>query len=149
MIALRQALRGRGCRVFTESMQLGVKNNQYYTYPDVMVTCHSEDLMAERTVRHPALIIEVLSPSTADHDRSWKFNQYKQLPSLQHYVLVSQHTCLVEWFRREESGVWSFTPLAELTDTLEITELGLTLYVRDVYDELDITPMRAQPPTGQ
>lgn len=146
LIVLRQALRGRGCRVFTESMRLGVRDNQYYTYPDVMATCHPEDVTAKRTVRHPILIIEVLSPSTADHDRSWKFNQYKQLPSLQHYVLVTQHTCLVEWFRREPSGVWSFTPLAELTDALEIPELGLTLQVADVYDELDITPMQAQPP---
>ncbi|WP_262712983.1 Uma2 family endonuclease [Hymenobacter elongatus] len=31
----------------------------------------------ERTMRHPVLLIEILSPSTADHDQSWKFNQYK------------------------------------------------------------------------
>ncbi|WP_303312248.1 Uma2 family endonuclease [Hymenobacter sp. BT730] len=144
--ALRQAVRGKGCRVFLEGVQLAVQEGHYHTYPDVMVTCDTEDLAAERTMRHPVLIIEILSPSTADHDRSWKFNQYKQLPSLQHYLLVSQHTCLVEWFRREESGVWSFTPLGELTDTLEIPELASTLRVRDIYDEIDITPMRAQPP---
>lgn len=147
--ALRQAVRGKGCKVFLEGVQLAVQASQYYTYPDVMVTCNAEDVAAERTMRHPVLIIEILSPSTADHDRSWKFNQYKQLPSLQHYLLVAQHTCLVEWFRREESGVWSFTPLGELTDTLEIPELAVTLRVADVYDEISITPMRAQPPPEQ
>jgi Uma2 family endonuclease len=144
--SLRQSLRGKGCKVFLEGVQLAVQASQYYTYPDVFVTCHSEDAEAERIMRHPVLIIKILSPSTADHDRSWKFNQYKQLPSLQHYLLVSQHTCLVEWFRREPSGVWSFTPLGELSDTLELPELGVALRVQDVYDEIDITPMRAQPP---
>jgi Uma2 family endonuclease len=132
--------------MFLEGVQLAVQAGQYYTYPDVMVTCHPDDVEAERVMRHPVLIIEILSPSTADHDRSWKFRQYQQLPSLQHYVLVSQHTCLVEWFRREESGVWSFMPLRELTDTLEIAELAVTLRVADVYDEISIMPMRAQPP---
>ncbi|ALD21736.1 Uma2 family endonuclease [Hymenobacter sp. DG25A] len=144
--ALRQAVRGKGCRVFLEGVQLAVQAGHYHTYPDVMVTCDADDLAAERTMHHPVLIIEILSPSTADHDRSWKFNQYKQLSSLQHYLLVSQHTCLVEWFRREESGVWSFTPLGELTDTLKIPELDAMLRVQDIYDEIDITPMRAQPP---
>jgi Uma2 family endonuclease len=144
--ALRQGVRGKGCKVFLEGVQLAVQTNHYYTYPDVMVTCHPDDIEAERTMHHPVLIIEILSPSTADHDRSWKFNQYKQLPSLQHYLLVSQHTCLVEWFRRETSGVWSFTPLGELTDTLELPELAVTLRVADIYDEINITPMRAQPP---
>ncbi|SHL18608.1 Uma2 family endonuclease [Hymenobacter psychrotolerans] len=148
VISLRGSLRGRGCKVYDEGMQLAVSEGRYYTYPDVMVTCHPDDQREERVMRHPVLIIEILSPSTADHDRSWKFNQYKQLPSLQHYVLVSQHTCLVEWFRREPSGVWSFTPLGELTDTLELPELALTLRVADIYDEIDIAPMRAQPPVG-
>lgn len=147
VISLRGSLRGRGCKVYDEGMKLAVQEDRYYTYPDVLVTCHSDDVEQPFVVHHPVLIIEILSPSTADHDRSWKFNQYKQLPSLQHYLLVAQHTCLVEWFRREPSGVWSFTPLGELTDTLELPELAVTLRVADIYDEIDIAPMRAQPPT--
>ncbi|GAA4371697.1 Uma2 family endonuclease [Hymenobacter koreensis] len=146
--SLRTALRGSGCRVYMESVQLAVAQGHYYTYPDVMVTCHPDDIAAERTMRHPVLIIEVLSPSTADHDRSWKFNQYKQLASLQHYILVSQHVCLVEWFRREPSGVWSFTALADMTDVLEMPELGVTLRVQDIYDEVAVPMLSAEPPTN-
>ncbi|MCA8832768.1 Uma2 family endonuclease [Hymenobacter pini] len=146
VITLRSGLRGRGCKVFDEGMQLAVSEGRYYTYPDVFVTCHPDDLREERIMRHPVLIIEILSPSTADHDRSWKFNQYKQLASLQHYVLVTQHTCLVEWFRREPSGVWSFTPLAELTDTLELPELCITLLVADMYDEVAVPLLQPRLP---
>jgi Uma2 family endonuclease len=139
--ALRVGLRGKTCRVFTENVQLAVESGRYYNYPDVQVTCDPADLEAERTIKSPVLLIEVLSKSTETRDRSWKFNQYKYLPSLQHYLLVSQTTCLVEWYRREESGVWSFTPLALFTDELFIPELDLTLRLQDIYEDTGITQM--------
>lgn len=139
--ALRTGLRGKSCRVFAENVQLALDAGRYYNYPDVQVTCAPADLLAERTMKSPVLLIEVLSKSTETRDRSWKFNQYKQLPSLRHYLLVSQATCLVEWFRREESGVWSFTPLASFTDELLIPELDLTLRLQDIYEDTGVTQM--------
>ncbi|MBF9224165.1 Uma2 family endonuclease [Hymenobacter ruricola] len=139
--ALRAGLRERDCRAFFENVQLAVEQGRYYNYPDLMVTCAPSDLLAERTVTSPVLLIEVLSKSTETRDRSWKFNQYKHLPSLQHYLLVSQITCLVEWYRREESGVWSFTPLALFTDELFIPELDLTMRLHDIYEDTGITQM--------
>jgi len=140
-LGLRTGLRGKSCRVFAESVQLAVEQGRYYNYPDVMVTCAPADLLAERTVTAPVLLMEVLSKSTENRDRSWKFNRYKQLPSLRHYLLVSQTTCLVEWFRREESGVWSFTPLALFTDELFMPELDLTLRLQDIYEDTGVTQM--------
>ena len=139
--ALRAGLRGKTCRTFFESVQLAVEQGRYYNYPDIMVTCAPDDLLAERTMKAPTLVIEVLSKSTETRDRSWKFNQYKQLPSLKHYLLVSQATCLVEWFRREESGLWSFTPLTLFTDELVLPELELTLRLHDVYEDTGITQL--------
>ena len=139
--ALRTGLRGKACRVFAEGVQLAVAQGRYYNYPDVMVTCTPADLLAERTVTAPVLLMEVLSKSTEIRDRSWKFNQYKNLPSLRHYLLVSQATCLVEWYRREESGVWSFTPLALFTDELYLPELDLTLRLQDIYEDTGVTQM--------
>ena len=139
--AMRAGLRGKLCRVFTENVQLAVESGRYYNYPDVQVTCAPADLLAERTMRSPVLLIEVLSKSTETRDRSWKFNQYKELPSLKHYLLVSQTTCLVEWYRREDSGVWSFTPLAEFTDEIFLPELDLTLRLHEVYEDTGITQM--------
>ena len=144
-VALRNGLRGKPCRVFVESVQFAVEQGRYYNYPDVAVTCAPADLLAERTIESPVLLIEVLSKSTANRDRSWKFNQYKQLPSLQHYLLVSQTTCLVEWYRREESGVWSFTPLTLFTDELFIPELGTTLCLQDIYEDAGVTQMTIHP----
>ena len=145
VFALRTGLRGRKCGIFFESVQLAVEKGRYYSYPDVAVTCSSVDLEAERTIEAPVLLIEVLSKSTEIRDRSWKFDRYKALPSLRHYLLISQKTCLVEWYRREESGVWSFTPLSQFTNEIYLPGLEMTVLVQDIYEDTGVVQMTIYP----
>jgi len=145
ILILRPKLRGSGCRVKTETMRLAVRDQLHYTYPDVMVSCHPDDRGTKQQFQHPVLIVEISSPSTETYDRTQKFNQYQNLPSLRHYVLVSQKTWLVEWFQLTEHGVWGYTALDEANDSIMIPELNLTLTLADIYDETDIVPMRIIP----
>ncbi len=145
-LACRQALRGKKCRVQMEAVRLAVEENRHYTYPDVMVSCDPHDQRESQQLHSPVLIMEVLSPSTEAYDRGLKFNQYKKLPSLRHYLLVSQTTWLVEWYQLTEHGVWGHTALAEAEDALVIPELGLTMTLAEVYEETDVAPLRVAPP---
>lgn len=140
--AFKQALRGKPCRALMEGVQLAVQEGRHYTYPDVMITCDAADQQAKRIVKAPVLLIEILSPSTSEYDRGRKFNQYKQLPSLQHYLLVSQTSWLVEWYRREPGNIWSFTPLVEAEDALVIPDLNINLTVAEIYEGTDVAPLR-------
>ena len=144
--ALRTAVRGRGCRVFMEGIQLAVREGRHYAYPDVMVTCDPADLQAPRRVRHPVLLVEVLSPLTAAYDRRQKFRQYKQLPALRHYLLVSQSQWLVEWFRRTPDDGWLYEALTEPAERLAIPALNLDLTVAQVYEDAGVAPLRLAPP---
>jgi len=141
--ACRQALRGQKCRVLMEGVQLTVEHHQHYTYPDIMVSCDARDQHESRRLHHPVLIVEVLSPSTEAYDRGLKFNQYKKLPSLRHYLLVSQKAWLVEWYQLSEHGVWGHTALTEAVDAVVIPELNLTLTLVQIYEEADVAPMKA------
>jgi len=147
ILTLRPKLRGSGCRIKIDGMRLVVRDEYYYTYPDVMVSCHPDDREATQQYRHPVLIVEVSSPSTETYDRTQKFNQYQKLHSLRHYVLVSQKNWLVEWFRLTEHGVWGYTALDEANASITIPELNLTIALADIYDETDIVPMRVMPPS--
>lgn len=77
--------------------------------PDVIVSCAHSDFFQKREkgrvssyARYPRIIVEVLSEdSTAQADRTTKFNLYKQLPSLETYMLFSQTEMEVAVFRRE------------------------------------------------
>ncbi len=143
--ALRPEARRRGCRVLDENVRLEVRENSLYVYPDVLVTCDVADRRATHTVRHPVLIAEILSPSTAEYDRTEKFANYQKLPSLRHYLLVSQAAWVVEWFRRDEAGQWIYTLLPEPAAVLTIPDLGLTLPLRELYEDTDVAPLRAMP----
>ena len=142
-MACRQALRGKRCRVQMEGSQLAVEANRHYTYPDIVVSCDPQDQHEQRRPHHPVFIVEVLSPSTEAYDRGLKFNQYKKLPSLRHYLLVSQKTWLVEWYQLREHGVWGHTALAEAADAVVIPELNLTMTLVQIYEEAGVAPIAA------
>jgi Uma2 family endonuclease len=141
-LACRLALRGKKGRVQMEAVRLAVEENRHYAYPDVMVSCDPHDQHESQQLHSPVLIVEVLSPSTEAYDRGLKFNQYKKLPSLRHYLLVSQKTWLVEWYQLSEHGVWGHTAMAEAADAVVIPELNLHLTLVQLYEDAGIAPMK-------
>lgn len=56
--------------------------------PDVVAACVEHD-DTSNLLREPALLVEVLSPSNQDVDRSAKLDEYKALPSAREIWLVS------------------------------------------------------------
>ena len=139
--ALRAGLHGKSCQVFSNGVLTEVARDAFYNYPDVVVTCGPADRRDPLLVRQPVLIVEVLSPSTADYDRSRKFMQYQKIASLRHYLLLSQTAWVLEWFRRDEAGQWIYMVFSDPADVLEIAELNLRLPLADVYEDTDVAPL--------
>ena len=142
MANIRAGVRQKGCRAYDESVRLAVQDGFHYTYPDIMVSCDPAGRRDPLFIRQPVLIVEVLSPSTADYNRSRKFNQYKKLALLRHYILVSQTAWVLEWLRRDDADQWIYTVLSDPTDVLEIPALNLRLPLADVYDDTDVAPLQ-------
>ena len=81
------------------------------------------------------MIIEVLSDSTERYDRGEKFAHYRSVPSLRDYVLVSQHTQLIEHYRRqpnEDGPEWSYRALGP-GEALRLGEHDDTIPLGRVY----------------
>jgi Uma2 family endonuclease len=106
--ALYPHLRQRGCEVYVSDAKVQANKNSRYFYPDLVVTCHPDDLKSKEFIQHPQVIVEVLSPSTANYDRTKKFKSYRQIPSLQEYVLVDSEEIAVEIYRRGEGKMWLY-----------------------------------------
>lgn len=83
------------------------------------------------------MVLEVLSPSTEAHDCAWTLEQYRQLPSLQAYVLVSQKSKSIEHFARRPDGTWLLTAVE--SGELTIPSLNATLSVDAVYERVEFT----------
>ena len=82
---LKFALRGKKAEPFIGDLRLWIPEYRLYTYPDVMVIQGEAVFQDQRkdTVTNPSLIIEVLSKSTQNYDRSDKFKFYRSIPQLQ------------------------------------------------------------------
>jgi Uma2 family endonuclease len=92
------------CRVAGSDLKLHIEAAGRCFYPDLMVVCsdpRSGDLYRETDAR---LVIEVLSESTAEYDRTVKAEAYRLLPSLQEYLLVALDWAEVHCCRRTGEG---------------------------------------------
>jgi Uma2 family endonuclease len=130
---LRQHLKGSPCRVFVADMKVDVQVSNAFFYPDVVVTCSPGDLADPKalTIAEPRVIVEVLSPSTAAYDRGAKFGHYRQLPSLQEYMLVDTETQTIEVFRRNAARRWELYPSQGLGAAVELASLNWQGSVQD------------------
>ncbi len=117
------------CRTFSSDMRLQI--GEIYYYPDVMVTCSEIDLGKNSQTR-PCAIIEVLSSSTADIDRSEKWQNYQKLESLKTYVLLDQTQIRAEVYQRLDDETWQYKPL-ESGSKLKIPCLNLSIALEDIY----------------
>ena len=132
---LGQQLRERECEVYQGDMRVKVSPTGLYTYPDVTVVCGEpefEDAEVD-TLLNPKVLVEVLSPSTADYDRGGKFTHYRRLPSLQEYVLISQDRPLVEHYVRQGQDEWLLTEQSSLEDTLVLPSIECQLPLSEIY----------------
>lgn len=128
------------CRSYSSDQRVNVPTDSLYAYPDVVVVCGPNEYHSELhdTLTNPALIIEVLSPSTATFDRGEKFALYQQSVSLQEYVLIDSGKIRAEVFRKHEQGYWFLASEADKpNEAIELATIGLTLALSDVYAETE------------
>ena len=127
-------LRSGPCRVYPSDMRVRVSATGLYTYPDIVVACEAPRFLDEQrdTLLNPALIVEVLSPSTEAYDRGRKFGHYRSIDSLAEYLLVSSECAGAELFTRQTDGGWLLTAASELRDTLQLSATGCRLPLADL-----------------
>jgi len=139
--SLRPALKGTPCRIYCMDLKLRVNDKGDFLYPDLMVTCDARDRpsVEDRFISHPWLIAEVLSDSTAAYDRGRKFELYRGVASLTHYLLIEQDRPHADLFYKNEQGQWVLQALTA-DDAIEIERLGQPWPVVTLFEEVDFTP---------
>jgi Uma2 family endonuclease len=126
------------CEPFNSDQKVRIFEAGPFFYPDVSVACDPvfDD---EDCLRNPVVIVEVLSTSTASFDRGEKFTHYRQLPSLQEYLLVSQTSYEVEHYSRRTEATWEFTVLKGEDAIITLPSLGVTLSLKEIYRRVTFT----------
>lgn len=140
------ALKGRRCFPTDSDQRIKVMSSGLRTYPDAAVFCgpiqyDPEDPFKD-TATNPTVIFEVLSHSTEGYDRGRKAEQYRSIPSLQAYVLLSQDDAHIEVYAREADGTWKLTEWHGLEASLHIACLETTLSLQELYDRVEFPKPR-------
>lgn len=135
---LRNHVRGSGCRAYISDTKVHIESIKTYYYPDVAISCDQRDQEFKDFLRYPCLIVEVLSDTTEAFDRGDKFNDYRNLESLQEYVLVSQTRKQVECFRKNAEGRWVLYPYSEV-DEMHLASVDFRCAIADVYEDVNLS----------
>jgi Uma2 family endonuclease len=130
---VRPLLRGTACRVYASDMR--VVTYSASRYPDILVTCDERDASDSLAKRHPKLIFEILSPSTASVDTGDKLDEYQTIASLEEYVLIDSRKPSVRVYRR--IGEIFETAPAAINGSIELRSLGFQLALTDVYEDIE------------
>jgi len=139
-LALGNQLRGKGCQPFGNDLRVLVDSSGLFTYPDLTVACEPLEFFDERqdTLTNPVVVIEILSPATEAYDRGQKWAHYRGVPSLRHYVLVSQHKRSLEHFQRGEDGQWFFEATEENDGEIFLSTIDCRLRVEEIYERVEL-----------
>ena len=138
--SLRARLLGGPCRVNFSDLRVQIGVGGQFTYPDLTVVCGQPQFRDERrdVLLNPALIIEVLSPSTENYDRGMKFRQYRTIESLQDYLLIAQDAPRIEHYARQANGLWLFGEANGVLASMQIQSLTCTLPLTEIYQDVEL-----------
>lgn len=123
---------------YINDVKVWIEDCRVYTYPDVLIIEGEPVYQGNNpvVVTNPKVIIEVLSDSTANYDRTKKFGFYRLLPSLQEYILISQSAYYVEQFSQQDNGQWLFTPIEGLESQLTLTSIHFQISMQALYQRV-------------
>lgn len=121
------------CRPFSGAgIRIPDRDDTYYV-ADVAVSC-SLLFADDRWVPDPVLIVEVLSPTTTDRDRSVKLQDYRSIPSVRDILLVDARRRHVEHWGRDADH-WLVQDLVG-SAVVELRSLGASVALDRIYDGL-------------
>jgi Uma2 family endonuclease len=129
------ALAGSPCEAFGSDMRVSTPSG-LYTYPDASIICGPKVSNAAETITNPIVIVEVLSDSTRNYDRGEKFDLYRSIRALRHYLLIEQNFHHVE-HRRLESE-WSTEIVDSPDGIVRLSNVGVDLRMAAIYDGVEV-----------
>lgn len=133
-------LKGKTCQSFPDSAAVFLTEKDYFV-PDFMVVCDPKKIQPKGIFGAPDLVAEVLSPSTAHRDRSYKKDVYEQA-GVKEYWIVSTAEKSVEQYLLQDGRFVLANTYTQYPDYLleDMTEEELAALVTEfkcsLYDDL-------------
>ena len=132
-IAIGQQLGDSVCALHSSEMRVKV-NDSRYVYPDLSAVCgkSSYEDESEISLLNPILVVEVTSPSSIEYDRVAKRDFYREVSSIQGYLIVDQHRVCAELYTRADVG-WLLQVYTDPDVVIPLEMLNCELPLAEIY----------------
>lgn len=137
---LRTKVQKKQCRVFLSEMRVEVPACSPYCYPDLSALCGKSEfrkLVKQEILTNPQVIVEILSESTANFDRGYKFTYYKSIESFVEYILVAQRRAKVTQYIKQSDNSWLQHEFTELDEVFHLTALDCEMRLNEIYEDVE------------
>jgi Uma2 family endonuclease len=132
-------VQGQAYEIYIMDVKVWIPRYRLYTYPDVMVV-KGEPIYEgtnTTTITNTMLIVEVLSNSTKNYDKTDKFKYYRSIPEFQEYIMIDQYSFSVEQYVKKAEGEWIFKELEGANAVLALNSIEFQISFRDIYDPVN------------
>ncbi len=132
-------LKKQNCLLFASDVRLGLPRYRRYVYPDVMIIEGKPvyDGSGQTTITNPLVIVAVLSKSTRNHDKGYKFYFFRSIPELREYILIDQERYHVEQYAKTAENKWLLTEYEGAESVLAMTAVNLEIPLVDLYEGVE------------
>jgi len=101
-------LEGKKCKAIPDGMALFITDKDYFV-PDFMIVCNPDIIQEDGVHGAPDLVVEVLSPSTAQNDRSRKMKVYERCGVKEYWIVDPANKMVEVYLLRDGAYVWEST----------------------------------------
>lgn len=136
-------LKGKKCTPIADGMMVYLTKSDHFV-PDMMVVCDRDKIKPDGVHGAPDLVVEILSPSTAKNDRTYKKDAYAK-SGVREYWIVSPSEKIVEVYQNSGSefttpDVYTVYPDWMLDKMTEEERAALVTHFKcSLFDDLEIT----------
>ena len=131
-------INGQDYDVYIGDVRLWIPRYRQYTYPDIMVIKGNPiyEGKGTSTVTNPMLVVEVLSKSTQEHDRTDKFRYYRSIPEFEEYILVDQYSFYGEQYVKQVDGKWLLSDYEGEDAILRLSSVEFQISFQELYQRV-------------
>lgn len=137
LYALKNKLKGKICKPYNNDVQVAT-SDYHYVYPDAFVVCGDvkQGEFNKNAIANPTLVVEVLSESTKEYDRTEKFKVYMRIPSFREYVVIEQTKPWVEVYFRESEKHWHLFFYKNLNEIVTLQSINCQVSMQEIYEDI-------------
>ena len=130
--AFREAIKVAGMSFHLAPDGITVRINERKCFePDALVAALPVPDGDSLEIRNPVIVVEVLSPSTAQIDTTAKLQGYFEVPSVQHYLIVDPGGRTITHHKRASRDILETRIVSE--GALTLAPPGLTIDVKALF----------------